>query len=94
MPLDRDKVQTAAALAVVAPLLPGREEVRAEAKPGLEHDELLAAAPALRQPGAIDEDLPGLAESSGAARVDIAVSLAVGRAGRIACQSLGLQGHA
>ena len=70
--LDRDEVQPGRALRIVPPGLPGRQEVVAEAEAGLEHDELLATAPARRQRVAGEEDLAGLGQGALARVVEVA----------------------
>ena len=70
--LDRDEVQPRRACRIVAPGLPGRQEVVAEAEAGLEHDELLAAPPARRQRVAGEEDLAGLGQGALARVVEVA----------------------
>ena len=69
--LDREEVQLRRAFAIVAPGLPGREEVVAEAEAGLEHDELLASAPARRQRVAGEEDLAGLGQRALTRVIDV-----------------------
>ncbi len=79
--VDRDEPQPLAALAVVAPRGPGREEVVAEPEAGLEHDEARAPLPARGQPVAAEEDVARLPERAGARVVDVAE---VGRERRLA----------
>ena len=71
--LDRDEDQLRAALRVVAPGLPGREEVVAQAEAGFQHDEALAALPAPRQFVAAEEDMARLRQRAGARVIDVLV---------------------
>ncbi len=71
--LDRDEVELAAARRVVAPRGPGREEVVAEAEPGLEDDEAIAAAPARGERAVGEEHVASLRERARARVVDVAV---------------------
>src|SRR5436853_1270024 len=80
MLFHRDEVQPAAARRVAPPGLPGGEEIEAEAEAGLEDHEALAAAPALRQAIAGEEDVPGLLRPPGGAVIHVAELLRPGRA--------------
>ena len=55
MPLDRDEVKPRQRWPSSRHFCQVAEEVRAEAEAGFQYDELLAAAPPLRQPGPLDE---------------------------------------
>ncbi len=94
MLLDRHEMKPLAALRIGAPGLPGREEIEPETEAGLEDDEAAAAAPALRQPVALQEDVPRLPEAAAGAVLDVAEGLrprraVVGEGGAGGCQDRG-----
>jgi hypothetical protein len=72
--LDRNEVQPPGSRGIVAPRLPGRQEVGAQPEAGFQHDPLRAPGPAPRQIIATEEDMPRLAERAVAAGVDVAVA--------------------
>ncbi len=73
MLLYGDEVQAPAALRVVAPGLPGGEEVEPEAEAGFEDDETVAVAPARRQVVAAEEDVARLRRPAVGGVIDVAV---------------------
>lgn len=82
---EGDEVQAVAALRVVAPGLPGRQEIQAGAKAGFDDDEAFASAPAgsrtpfLQQPVATEKDMTSLPQAAISGMVDIAVIHRPGR---------------
>ena len=80
MRLDRHDVQPPRPLRIVAPSLPGRKKVDAEAEAGLQHDELIAPAPALQQAAAGEEHLLRLRQRAVAAGIDVAIAFRKRRA--------------
>ena len=80
MQLDGEEVEPLAALRIVAPGCPSSEEVVAQAEAGLGDHEARAAAPALGQAVAGEEDVARLLERAGARVVDVAESGGEGQA--------------
>jgi len=86
MLLHGNEMQPLAALRIVAPGLPGREERQPEAEAGLEHGEQAPAAPAPGKPVAVQEHVPRLRDAAVGAVVHVAVGCAERRAVRGECE--------
>ena len=82
----RNEMQPARSSRVVAPGLPGRQEVDTQPEAGLDDHELRASSPARRQIVAAQEHVPGLTQRTAAAGVYIAVTAREGRAPAVELQ--------
>ena len=76
---NRHEIQGVRAGGIIAPGLPGGEEVQPQAEAGLDDDPALPASPAFRQIVAAKKDVAGLPEAAGAGVVDIVEDRGVGR---------------
>ena len=94
MSLDADKVQARAGAGVTLPGVPCGKEVEPDAEAGLEHDEVLAAGPAIRQPVAAEEYVPGLRKATLGRVVHVLVARRVWRAAHAEIEGLDRQGDA
>ena len=86
-----NEMQAAAALRVVAPGLPGGQEIEAETEAGFENDEAVAPLPAGGQVVAGEKDMAGLGRAAGGRVVDVAVGDREGRAVRRELEAGGLE---
>ena len=93
MRLQRDHMQSARALRIVAPGAPQRQEIQAQAETGLAYGERPASPPALRQPVATQEHLLGLPQRARGRVIDVAICRAVKPALRVESDNGGGQGH-
>lgn len=73
MLLDGHEMQALAARRIVAPGLPGGEEIQAQAEAGFENDKTVPALPAGRQIVAAEKDMAGLCRAAVGRVIDIAV---------------------
>ncbi|OWW21085.1 hypothetical protein AYR66_17990 [Noviherbaspirillum denitrificans] len=80
MLFDGEVMQLVAAPRIVAPCLPGSEEIQAEAETGLDDREAFPAAPAFRQPVPAQENMARLFQAAVIRVVDVAVGPGVGNA--------------
>src|ERR1035438_5174586 len=80
MLLDGNEVQPPAVLGIVAPGLPGGEEIEPQAEAGLKNDKYITLPPASGQAVAVEKDVTGLFEPAGRRMVDVAEGRRVGRA--------------
>ena len=77
MLFNGNEMQSPAAPRIAAPRLPRREEIDAEAEAGLEDDEGLASAPALREGVSLQENMIRLCRAAGGAVIEVAESFRV-----------------
>lgn len=94
MSLDADKVQARARSGVTLPGVPRREEVEPDAEAGLQHDEVVATRPAIRQPVATQEHVPGLRKATLGRVVHVPVARRPWRAALAKIKRLERQGDA
>ncbi len=73
MPLDRDEVQTLAALRIIAPCLPGGEEIVTQPESCFDDGETGFVAPAAGQAIAAEKDVSSLLQSAAGAVINIVV---------------------